>query len=101
MILKKLLPTKNTNNKNQIIKNKYPEDKSIQVTTFFIIMIELLFFFVFYYDFKELHANRIGSILGTVIFVLTFSIFVYKILFFIFMVFKYLKYKPLKSVPDS
>lgn len=101
MILKKLLPTKNTNNQHQIIKNKYPEDKLIQVATFFIIMIGLLFFFVFYNDFKELHANRIGSILGTVIFVLTFSIFVYKILFFIFMVFKYLKYKPLKSVPDS
>ncbi len=52
-------------------------------------------------DFERIHTERMNSAWGLTLIVITTSLLLYRIIFFLFNLFLYLRYKPIQSVSDE
>lgn len=75
-------------------------DYLIQFNTFLIIIGAVFVLYEFQHQFQEIRAILFTSYLGIAFFSFTISIFVFKIFFLLFLLFHYLRYKPVKSLAD-
>lgn len=85
-----------TNNK---IKNS--SNLIVLISTFLLIGLGILFFYVFHADFKEFNEQRQGSTFGYLFMLIALGLFIYKVFFFLFMFYKYFKYKPIETVSNK
>ncbi|MFY0712977.1 glycosyltransferase family 2 protein [Seonamhaeicola sp. NFXS20] len=85
-----------TNNK---IKNS--SNLNILISTFLLIGLGILFFYVFHTDFKEFNEQRQSSTFGYLFMLIALGLFIYKVFFFLFMFYKYFKYKPIEAVSNK
>lgn len=74
---------------------------SVILSSFTLISIGIYFFSVFSNDFNVMNTERLSSFWGTVFIVFTTSLLVFKAGLFLFMLYKYVKYKPVASVSDD
>jgi hyaluronan synthase len=74
---------------------------SVLLSSFALMSIGVYFFSVFRSDFNILDTEQLTSFWGTTFIISTATLFVYKALFFLFMFYKFLKYKPVASVSDK
>ncbi|HSJ68318.1 MAG TPA: glycosyltransferase [Anditalea sp.] len=76
-------------------------DFLIQIYTFLIILGAIFVLYNFQYQFQEIRAILFQTYLGIAFFSFTISIFIFKIIFLIFILFHYLRYKPIKALRDE
>ncbi|MEM5564009.1 glycosyltransferase family 2 protein [Psychroserpens sp. AS72] len=97
-------------NKFQSIQNRFNIDLherstrhnlSVIVSSFILMSIGVYFFSVFRSDFNILNTVQLTSFWGTAFVISTATLFIYKALVFLFMFYKFLKYKPVASVTDK
>ncbi|WP_081990239.1 glycosyltransferase [Psychroserpens sp. Hel_I_66] len=70
-------------------------------STFVLISIGIYFFSVFRDDFTIINAERLTSFWGTTLVVFTTTLFSFKAGLFLFMLYKFFRYKPVSSVSDT
>ncbi|MGI9570459.1 MAG: glycosyltransferase, partial [Desulfobulbia bacterium] len=56
---------------------------------------------VLHQDFEQYHFDRVNSTIGWGILMVSGAIFMFKVFYFVFMLYRYLKYKPVSSVSDE
>ncbi|MGC1473647.1 MAG: glycosyltransferase family 2 protein [Psychroserpens sp.] len=87
---------------NVNIHNKFERQHiSVIFSSFVLICIGLYFFSVFHNDLNELNAERFNSFWGTIFITFTAVLVLFKASMFLFMLYKYLKYKPVAAVNDE
>nr|WP_321226738.1 glycosyltransferase family 2 protein [uncultured Psychroserpens sp.] len=74
---------------------------SVLFSSFALMGIGIYFFSVFRGDFDLLNTVRLTSFWGTLFIVITTSLVIYKACLFVFMLYKFFKYKPIDSVTDE
>ncbi|WP_228027955.1 glycosyltransferase family 2 protein [Costertonia aggregata] len=68
----------------------------------FVLMIGASYlFYILHSDFERFHAERAGSTLGLAFMIVAISLFIFKVGFFIYTLYQYIKYRPIKSVTDE
>jgi hyaluronan synthase len=76
-------------------------DYGILINTLLLIVGSGFILFHFQDQFQEISAIRFNSTLGGLLFYFTMAILAFKLLFFIFLLVHFLRYKPMKSVMDD
>lgn len=76
-------------------------DLGIIVNTLLLILGSGFILYYFQDQFNEIGAIRFNSTLGALLFYFTMTILVFKLLFFIFLLVNFLRYKPIASVKDD
>ena len=76
-------------------------DYVIHINTFLIIIGAIFVVFKFEYQFEEIRTMMFSTTLGSVFFYFTSFLLAFKVLFLIFILVHYLRYKPIKSVTDE
>ncbi|EGV44118.1 glycosyltransferase family 2 protein [Bizionia argentinensis JUB59] len=71
------------------------------LSTLIFIAMGVYLFTVFHNDFQQFNADRKSSIIGLTFLVTAGGLFAFKTFYFIFMAYKYFKYKPIESVSDD
>ncbi|WMI68420.1 glycosyltransferase family 2 protein [Mangrovimonas sp. YM274] len=71
------------------------------ISTFILILIGLYFFSVFHSDFEQFNAAGRRNIVGATFLTIASVLFAFKIFYFLFIAYKYFKYKPVASVSDK
>jgi hyaluronan synthase len=82
-------------------KTESPQNRIAIVSTFLLLLMGLYLFFVFHNDFEAFNARRVSSTLGYSFMVIATALFGYKALFFLYISYNYLKYKPVASVSNE
>ncbi|OMP31760.1 glycosyltransferase family 2 protein [Mangrovimonas sp. DI 80] len=78
-----------------------PNNKLALISTFILILIGLYFFSVFHNDFEQFNEMGRQSIVGATFLTIATVLFFFKIFYFLFIAYKYFKYKPVASVSDE
>ncbi|MCB4799564.1 glycosyltransferase [Neotamlana laminarinivorans] len=73
----------------------------VLTSTFLLILLGISFFYVFHEDFIEFNEQRRSSTLGYSFLIIASALFIYKAFFFLYMFFKYFKYKPIEAVSNK
>ncbi|WP_394371661.1 glycosyltransferase [Neotamlana sargassicola] len=81
--------------------SKSPENRITLIGTFLLLLLGIYFFSYFQIDFKQFNADNRATTLGLVFFIAAGSLFIYRVGFFLFMCYKYFKYKPVNSVSNN
>lgn len=100
------------NNFNQSTKETLQTDNSSSNTTdtwsflvlggtFLLMVVGLMYFYALQHDFTELHDSRIKSTWGFVFICIAITLLGYKVLFFIYNLYLYSRYKAIPSVSDD
>ncbi len=71
------------------------------ISTFILILIGLYFFSVFHSDFEQFNEAGRRSMIGATFLTIASVLFAFKIFYFLFIAYKYFKYKPVASVSDE
>lgn len=71
------------------------------ISTFILILIGLYFFSVFHSDFEQFNEAGRRNIVGATFLTIASVLFAFKIFYFLFIAYKYFKYKPVASVSDK
>lgn len=71
------------------------------ISTFILILIGLYFFSVFHSDFEQFNEAGRRNIIGATFLTIASVLFAFKIFYFLFIAYKYFKYKPVASVSDK
>ncbi|MBU2939249.1 glycosyltransferase family 2 protein [Lacinutrix sp. C3R15] len=82
-------------------KTQNPQNRIVLLSTFFFILIGVYFFSIFHNDFEKFNAFLKESTLGFTFIAIATTLFAYKVLFFIYTAYNYIKYKPVASVTDN
>ncbi|MDH7911494.1 glycosyltransferase family 2 protein [Winogradskyella sp. SYSU M77433] len=82
-------------------KTESPQNRTVLISTFILILIGIYFFSVFHGDFEQFNAERRASTLGLTFIIIATALFIYRALFFLYTGYNYIKYKPIKSVKDN
>ncbi len=102
-------PSTNSKKRNSILppffqanrKVENPLNRLVLLSTFLLLFIGIYFFYVFHSDFETFNTKNMGSSLGVTFILIAASLFAYKLLFFIYTAYNYIKYKPVASVTDK
>lgn len=92
---------------HSVFRTKTPKEtsnllNSVILTGTFLLMIGGIFSaYLFYNDFAQLRTERLNSVWGLTLIIITTSLFVFKAGFFIYKLYLYFKYKPIASVTDE
>lgn len=81
--------------------SKSPENRITLIGTFLFLVLGVYFFSYFQIDFKQFNADNRATTVGLVFIIVAGSLFIYRAIFFLFMCYKYFKYKPINSVSDN
>lgn len=71
------------------------------ISTFILILIGLYFFSVFHSDFEQFNEAGRRNIIGATFLTIASVLFAFKIFYFLFIAYKYFKYKPVASLSDK
>lgn len=71
------------------------------ISTFILILIGLYFFSVFHSDFEQFNEAGRRNIVGATFLTIASVLFAFKIFYFLFIAYKYFKYKPVASLSDK
>ena len=86
----------------KVIKERSPQKQRLILAGTFITMIGAAIAFYFLRDeFDRLNMERLASTWGVVLLVVTGSLFLFRTGFFLYNIFLYLRYRPIKSVSDA
>ncbi len=87
---------------NRIVSNlRFTKSQIVLVATFFLLISAAVATIFFQAEFQQIHLERIETSFGWGLMIATMSIFAYKIGFYLFSLFLYLKYRPIESVSDK
>lgn len=101
MLLKATKENKpSTNQISEASKNKLFK-KLILTGTFLVLLAAAYFFVILQNDFLEFNTERTSNFFGATFMVIATSLLAFKVLFFVFMLFRYFKYKPIASVTND
>jgi hyaluronan synthase len=76
-------------------------DYIIQINTFLLILGAFFVLYQFQHQFEEIRDIMLTSAVGTVFFYFTLGTIIFKILFLVFLLINFLRYKPVESVVDE
>lgn len=76
-------------------------NSTVLFCSFLAITIGVYFFSVFSSDFDDLNSERMTTFWGLTFIILTSTLVIFKVLLFLFMLYKYFKYKPVLSVSND
>ena len=82
-------------------KTESSQNRVVLLSTFIIILFGIYFFSVFHNDFEKFNSLVTNSTLGFTFIVIATTLFIYKLLFFIYTTYHYIKYKPIASAEDN
>ncbi|TYB79233.1 glycosyltransferase [Bizionia myxarmorum] len=82
-------------------KTQSSYNKIILISTMIFIAMGVYLFSVFYNDFEQFNADRRSSAIGLTFFIIAGSLFAFKIFYFLFIAYKYFKYKAIESVSNE
>ena len=69
--------------------------------TLVLILIGIYLFSLFHQDFEKFNEGQRSSTIGSIFFIIAGSLFAFKVFYFIFIAYKYFKYKPIASVSNN
>jgi len=76
-------------------------DYIIHLNTILIVMGALYFVYEFQHEFLEIRAMMLSSMAGTVFFYFTMVVLAFKVVFLIYLLSRYVRYRPIPSVSDA
>lgn len=82
-------------------KEADPWQVFVQGSTLVLLLGAVQMISVLQHDFEQYHISRLNSTLGWGFLMVSGAMFLFKAFFFVFMLFRYLKYKPISSVGDE
>ena len=88
-------------NKSNSTKITTPWGITVLLCTFLLMVGALFLVFSFQNDFEQFHLERLNSVWGYCFMMIATTLFVYKAVFFSYMLYKYFKYRPVASVTDE
>ena len=79
-------------------KTESPQNRTVLISTFFLILIGIYFFSVFHGDFEQFNAERRASTLGLTFIIIATALFIYRALFFLYTGYNYINVSKFKMV---
>lgn len=78
-----------------------PTDYVVFASTYLLMFGSVFLVFELEEDFYAFHTNMLSTTLGTIFYIVTLMLLMFKLTFLIFLFIKYLQYKPVESVSDE